>query len=217
MRKYDQPPDKTSKMNVETNTFFLPIDLLNGIDNKIDSASEKVFFSSPKTEYQKMREAWAASVFCSALSRSHPGSKVGILEEFPDFEIKIGSDTLKYEFTEVMKPNRKRSEEYRDKTEILREYRPAKCSQEGPDWIIEAVEKKIRKNYRPIPHLLVYANFEGRPDIVAIRAKCPNEFLSTWILCGTDIIQLFPSKYFGEEYMDWAPSGIDSFHPRQTQ
>lgn len=79
-----------------------------------------------------------------------------------DFELRIGQDVQRFQFTECLEENRKRDFEYKEQSKGIvqwRPYRPALNKEKAIPWILDAIDKK--KNYSDRPHLLIYVNFNS--------------------------------------------------------
>lgn len=166
-----------------------------------------VFFNRSDSQYQKYREAWAASLFARGFSANVQPCKVRVLakDSFPDLEVQVPQRTYSFELGEALNLERKRGDEYANK-----QGPPGKFASpvETADWISSEVKKKAAKRYNPPPNLLVYVNFlvaDGFDlELVrgACRAYCGN-FPSLWLLWVYSIVQLFPHRDFPNACENW--------------
>jgi len=193
------------------NQFQKPEILFNKVISENLEIPNGEFFNQSSKEFQKLREAWVSSLFAIGLSKIYPCNIRIITEQkFPDFEIQIENKIYQFEITETLKPLRKRGLEYKKREENplqMFPYRPALGSQKGPEWIAEKIKEKKEKKYKPIPHLLIYADFETNGfNLQIIRKKCSLyqcDFCSIWILHKIRIVQLFSSIDFGDSFYNW--------------
>lgn len=188
---------------------------------KFSNLPNDQLFNDPK--YQKFREEWAASQLGSALEGMGLDAAIRMISERADeadFELRVFNKILRFQFTEVQTPNRRRGKEYRERKKNpmhLTPYEPQRGMQEGPKWIAEAVTRKVEKAYAAPVHLLVYANFVAESlEVDAISDQCSahaGKFLSLWVLEGDRVVQVWQSKDTQGWASEWVmlPNVWDSY------
>ena len=162
---------------------------------------------------QRLREAWVAGRFALGLeSRLRPVELRVVRGEFPDIEIRIKDHVHPFEVTTVLSPGRKADREAREEEGGSgggRAEPPRSGTEDGPKWVAERIEAKRNKHYSPMPHLLLYADFESNGlDPHRLRREChryAGEFPSIWVLdsAGSYFLQLFDSETFGRAQPNW--------------
>ncbi len=173
------------------------------------------FFNDPV--FKPLHEAWAAGNFVLGLERLFGPAEVRLdSDRFPDFHIRQRGEEHDFELTVAEKPERRRGAEYKERVKnplLATPYRPGRGSQEGPNWVANAVRRKYQKHYNTSPHLLVYANFEADaldpPELANACARWAVSFSSIWVLWAHMIVQLFDSKAFGKTHRTWKSVGLD--------
>jgi len=174
-----------------------------------------VFFTSSSSEYQKYREAWAASLFARGFSDLIKPCEVRLVvnDSFPDFEIKVENSIHPFEFTEAQVPEykHKRGDYYKKKKTdpLLGPLAIYANVEEAATWICDKLKKKFEKKYRPKPNLLIYANFQvaKKLDLDQVRKVCEPyrpEFKSVWLLWAVTIAQVFPGEDFYQACSAWS-------------
>jgi hypothetical protein len=197
--------------------FTQPLVFLDEV-RKSDSIPNGSFFNNSK--YKPFREAWCAGYFALGLKQLYPSIEVKLVpDRFPDFYIRINGNEYEFEQTTTDKPERKISEEYRDKENnpyLTTPYQPARGREEGPAWIANKVRGKFEKRYSNHPHLLVYANFEAdslNPIVIADScSQWSDAFGSIWGLWNYQYLQVCDSKVFGKTDYIWHSVGVNPFH-----
>ncbi len=170
--------------------------------------NEKLF-RDPR--YQKLREQWCAGMLGVGYQKFVSKCEVGLNETSArldaDFFLKTSNQTYAFQITEVQTPGRKRGDEYKGfATGSIKSipYEPEKGRIEGPTWLKEGIEKKMRKKYAESSklNLLVYANFNATKleynQLKLTCAKNEHNFASIWINTSTHICSIYSDSSLGE-------------------
>lgn len=179
-------------------------------------------FSEPR--YQKVREKWCAGIFGLGYMKYVSHCEVGINETNSnldaDFFLRVDKKDWPFQIVEVQEPGRKRSDEYKgfaNGTIKSIPYIPEKGHKEGPDWLKNGIEKKIKKNYAGSENLnlLVYANFTARQlDCTQLRNTLldfKGKFASIWLITTTHVCSLFSTQELGEIAVWYEVRDISSY------
>ncbi len=149
-----------------------------------------------RSEAKPIREAWAAARYAIILSQDRPVSIQLEPDRFPDFNLRVRDELQPFEMCEAGRVGRRRSDEYRRAAE-----REAAGSPRGIEhfdsWeeeraaipaIVRAIKAKAGKRYRPVPHLLIYVNFEldGEPpkeifEAARVAKRHCDRFVAVWL------------------------------------
>ncbi|MFQ5973703.1 MAG: hypothetical protein ACE5Q3_15350 [Alphaproteobacteria bacterium] len=186
--------------------WWVPAEFFDLVCNHNDSVQQDEFFNNPKLK--PLREAYAAAYFAAIRAQSKPCLLRLVAGEFPDFELSIGEDVLKFELTEADRAGRRRGQEYREaaarevaelapETEL---FDPGEEERAALRAIERALELKARKHYRPPPHLLVYVNFftfQKSPltglEWAGLAKPWHDRFASIWLLWGAKVVRCWPN------------------------
>lgn len=152
------------------------------------------------SDHQTIREAIVAARFAKMRPWNKDWAIRLNLEQFPDVEIRCGSDIRPIEVVEADRQGRRRYDEYRD-AELnpgqLEDFDPGEDEQAALDAIWRVVRLKHAKRYRPKPNLLVYVNFwEGEPTSLFAQEVGDNfddGFDSIWLGWGHGTYRLWPN------------------------
>jgi len=149
----------------------------------------------------KHMEAWVAGHFALGLKKTYPPIEVRIIldRESHDFELRIGRKEHKFEATTAYYPERKMSDEYKDRERLPLQPRPYQKpglgEVEGSLWIAKVVKSKYEKHYAESSHLLVYANFNADyldpRELAKSCQKWSQSFLSIWIFWIRNYLLLY--------------------------
>jgi hypothetical protein len=174
----------------------------------MDGISSEELFNAP--EHQKLRERWCAAMFGIGYSTHATACQVAVNEdryrEDVDFFVRAADLEWTFQLTEVQQPDRRRGQEYREMADggiHLLPYRPSRGSQEGPDWLASAVDRKAAKHYAASDamNLVVYANFDAAGlefSILQARlAKYSSHFASLWIVTSLHLCSVFSTSSLG--------------------
>lgn len=172
---------------------YSPEDAIKLFDEIRADTPNAVFFNKPN--HQKTQELWCAAMFTLGYKQHFQDAWILIDEcdlqlDF-DFELEFLGNTYPIQVTEVMKPGRKRGDEYKEmpKMELCGDDWEL-GEREGKNWVKSSIQKKIEKymdGCRTI-NLLLYLNFEAYSqeykDIVMYCNEVTINFSSVWLLTG---------------------------------
>ena len=178
--------------------------------------------------YNPLLEAWILVRAAAALETKVCNVKIRLVperEQFPDAEVLVNGRKYNFEITEVMKPGRKRGEEYRQEKEMkesgivgepeLVGYRFEEGNRFGAKWISSGIKRKQDKRYGTRSNLVVYANFPFYELDAALIADEANsfrdEFDSIWLIHSNNFLQLFDSLEFGCTDLKWHPVDLERY------
>ncbi len=148
--------------------------LLSNVDEALEQIPSDQLFNDPR--YEKLREAWCASMFGVGFARHIEECNVlvntGKDRPDVDFYLKAGANVHEFQLVEVQEPGRRRGLEYRrfaDGSLGSIPYEPARGHQEGPDWIVNGLSTKVaRIMQEPRISICLFT-----PTSVALRLSSP--------------------------------------------
>ena len=186
--------------------YFDPAELLKKTEKELDSIPNSDLFN--KSKYQKLTEAWYASMFGIGYSRYVSPCRVAVNESDinldADFYVKVGNVEWPFQLAEVMEPGRKRGKEYKVEPKAPARYRPAYAKKNAVKWVYDGIKKKSDKNYADSENLnlAVYVNFStAKFEYKSIVKKIENfasKFNSVWLLTNTHMCSLISKPALGE-------------------
>lgn len=197
----------------ELTRFKDPLELWKKVQPEALGVPEDEFFNRSNQEYQRYRDAWAASLFARGFYAhvSQCAVRLVLHPDVADFQIEVSQKFFDFQLVEVLPPDYKRGKEYAQMKAGPESRIPSKLADinEGPKWIAEMLNKKAKKRYQPTPHVLLYADFEVAVKLYIdrVRKLCrPRrcDFKSIWILWAWAIVQLFPSHDFADLCQNWS-------------
>jgi hypothetical protein len=182
---------------------------LRDAERTMEGVSSVDLFSDSR--YQKVREKWCAGMFGLGYRKYVRDCEVGVNETDTnldaDFFLRVKRKVWPFQVVEVQEPSRKRGDEYKgfaDGSIKSIPYEPEKGYMEGPDWLKNGIDKKVKKNYAGSKNmnLLVYANFTARQlDYARLREALSDfkgQFASVWIVTSTHVCSVCSSPELGE-------------------
>lgn len=182
--------------------FIDPQELLADVERQREAAPQVELFNDPA--FAKLRESWCAAMFGAAFSRHLSECLISVNDTRgrvdADFFARIGGTDFDFQLVEAQQPGRRRGLEYKqfaDGTIRSIEYSPERGRIEGPEWIRDAIERKVANNYAGADRLrlLVYTNFSARglrlEDITAASINFSDVFASVWVLTSLHLCSLF--------------------------
>jgi len=139
--------------------------------------TDQEFFRSPK--HKKTQEMWCAAHFACAFDRYLDRCDI-LIDDIDahtdaDFDLHVNGVSYAFQITEVLEPERRRGDEYRNGVPSVRADDWSRGSQFGPSWVRAALEKKLLKKYARAEtlNLLAYLNFGAwQQQYVDIRSEC---------------------------------------------
>ena len=175
---------------------YRPNELLERYRAIREATATETFFRDPA--HKKTQEMWCAAHFSRGYEK-HYGECFVLISDTDeqtesDFELEMNGASHSFQITELMQPGRRRGDEYRwgeSGKSILEDWSPGTTN--GPTWVREAIERKVRKRYAAAGdlNLLVYLNFpayEQRFDRIAEECnEAARHFASVWLLNGNAI------------------------------
>lgn len=181
---------------------YSPAQLLQHYRNVRREMSVTEFFRKPGLA--RLREMWCAAHFGAAFDRHLVASEIAIdevdVQDDVDFELLANGRRFPFQVAEVMEPGRRRSDEYKSFTPGATRLEDwSQGTLMGPQWVREAIESKLQKNYSRTSalSLLLYLNFPAYEQSYAdIRAECLpmlGQFSSIWLLTGNAVACLQPN------------------------
>ena len=163
--------------------------------------ADREFFRSPK--HKKTQEMWCAAHFACAFDQYLERCDILIddvdAQTDADFDLQVNGVSYPFQITEVLEPERRRGDEYRNGLPPVRADDWSRGSELGPSWVRAALEKKLMKQYAGADrlNLLAYLNFGAwQQQYVDIRNECANvskHFASVWLLNGNALCCIQPS------------------------
>lgn len=185
-----------------TVTTYSPDELLAKYRDIREQMSLKQFYCSPGMS--RVREMWCAAHFARAYERYICKCLVRIDEEDSqddvDFELGLDNQWHLFQVAEVMQPDRRRGDEY--KNLILSHMSIEdwdRGTEQGAEWIRSSIQRKLDKNYSRVSelNLLLYLNFvEDGLQHVNVRDHCEQvlrHFRTVWLLNGNALCCLKPA------------------------
>lgn len=132
-----------------------PTELNQYVDELMNSVGSKALFNKSGTTF--ILEAWIAGYFAEIVG----AQTVRLIDDhWPDMEVQLDGDLIRFEAVEADVPNRRRGDEYKQAPQMMED--PVE------DWIARAeavpgalqvaVEKKRAKHYSKRESLLIYLN-----------------------------------------------------------
>jgi hypothetical protein len=130
----------------------------------------------------------------------------GRYREDVDFFVRAAQLDWSFQLAEVQLPGRRRGQEHRDIAKdpnYLTPYQPGRDSQEGPDWLAKAVDRKLAKRYASAEslHLLLYANFDAdHSDYNEMARRLESystQFCSLWVMTNIQLCSIFSDTTLG--------------------
>lgn len=181
-------------------------------------------------QHQKLREGWCAAMFGIGYSIHVTDCRVAInanrYREDVDFFIRVASVDWGFQLTEVQQPDRRRGQEYREiangGTHLL-PYRPGLGTQEGPEWLAGAIDKKTAKRYASSSNLnlLLYANFEAAGlEYSKVRtrlAEYSSQFASLWVISSLHLCSVFSNPALGSVEGWGVVRDVRDYYPRSMK
>jgi hypothetical protein len=178
-------------------------------------AAHAIRRSMPQSEFLRrpdmrgVREA----ITCSSLAVLRPWNRdwevftVPQRDQFPDAVFRCGNDVRRFEVTWVDHPGRRMSEEYVQAEAreaaglppILEHYDWQEESDLGLRLIVERIDQKAQKRYRPKPNLLLHVNLDRSEHAASslyawqIGQMFGDSFDSIWLLWGSRAVRLWPN------------------------
>ncbi|MDX9862493.1 MAG: hypothetical protein RBS99_16400 [Rhodospirillales bacterium] len=161
---------------------------------------DEEFFCDPA--FKKVREAINLSEFASRRpwNRDWQIRPVPDREGYPDAELRSDDEKLLFEVVEADRRRRRRCSEYRAERGLpqeLEEYDPGEEAETALEEVSRVIKQKVKKLYRPKPHLLVYVNFfNGEPTSLyasQLYDKFGRSFESVWLLWQSGTFRLWPN------------------------
>jgi hypothetical protein len=184
-----------------------PRELLVEAERAMEGIPSDELFNAAK--HQKLRERWCAAMFGIGYSNHVTDCQVAVntsrYREDVDFFLRVTGLDCGFQLTEVQRPDRRRGLEYREmadgETHLL-PYQPGRGTQEGPDWLASAVDKKIAKQYMSSNtlNLLVYANFDAGLEYSNLQARLAqysSSFASLWVITSLHLCSVFSIPTLG--------------------
>jgi hypothetical protein len=148
---------------------------------KVDALDEKIksseLFNIPQLGF--FRDAWVLASF----ARHKPARKVrlaGPREEWPDGQVELLGKILNVEITEADVPGRRRGDEYKTEGVLQSDGTVldwASRSRLIPELLKQAIERKARRKYAPLPTLIVDLNVnefgirQAESELAVLAAK----------------------------------------------
>jgi hypothetical protein len=176
-------------------TFRDPSELLVEVERAMDAVPLAKFFSD--SAYKPLREAWCAAMLGMGIEKAGVECLVSVAAEEAtdcDFFVRIDGEEHAFQSIEALREKRRRGDEL--KSDQPRAYKPAAGRLRGPQWVYDALQRKIQKNYSRARELglLVYANFDAENlQFDSIDAACrelANPFASTYVVTSTHLCSL---------------------------
>lgn len=159
------------------------------------SCSTEEFMRKPV--HKKTQELWCAAHFSRAYNLGvkecfvHIDPSVNASDSDTDFDLEIDGCIFPFQVTEVQEPGRRRGDEYKNGKEPAHmRHDWSVGSQDGPHWVREGIELKVKKRYSGAEHLnlLLYLNFEAWSQEYSLMEEACREpashFASVWLLNG---------------------------------
>jgi hypothetical protein len=151
-----------------------------------------------------LRDAYVAAEFATARQARHVRL---IDDEWPDFEIDIDGQIHRFEATEADNPSRRRTDEYRNSADGLKDYPVEEWianADSAPRWLEFACQKKAAKKYSSYVSLVIYLNLvefgirhkEVISSFPQATAAAHESFHEVWILWN------------GRAYCAFQPGGL---------
>jgi hypothetical protein len=190
-------------------TFREPRELLIEIEAKMKPISSAELFNDPA--YKPLLESWCAAIFGLGYWRAVAPCKVALNTSGAradiDFYLQADDQQFGFQLTEVQEPGRSRGYESREpgrrpRRPPLEDERRGKA--DGPAWILEGVQKKVRKygSAGRDLNLLVYADFAtDQMDANAVANKLEpirGAFNSVWVMDSVRIFSAYSSAALGK-------------------
>tara|TARA_R110002096_G_scaffold434041_1_gene654536 strand:- start:596 stop:1216 length:621 start_codon:yes stop_codon:yes gene_type:complete len=177
-------------------------------DREVAGITQAELFHNPR--YQKITEWWVAARFGLGYEMFVNPCDVAINEGDHDLDadmfLKASEIQHAFQIAEVQEEGRRRAQEYRkfeEGTISSVPYLPGRGAIEGPVWIANGIEKKVKKRYADAKNLnlLIYANFSATQlkyeDILDATQQYRNEFKSIWVLTNHLIASLYSYPELG--------------------
>jgi hypothetical protein len=189
-------------------TFVTPRDLKAQLEQAATKLLPGHFIRKP--ENQRLKEVWSAAHFGLGYQRHVRPCTLWVNPEQDsdtDFVLKTECGEFLFQTTLSDVPGRRMSDDHKpgpDGRFPGQPYHPDRGSREGPQWIAEAVRKKIEAKYSAAIdlNLLIYANFPTNGlDYESVRAavsEFAGEFASTWVVTNHLICSLVSFPALGE-------------------
>lgn len=172
---------------------YLPDDLVRIHAEFRERVTAREFFNNPK--HQKAREQWCEAHFSQGYAK-HLGP-CAVLVDRPDpqndvnFYLEVDGEAHEFQVTEVQEPGRRRGAEFkRTSVSETRDEDWSLGTEQGPEWIRAAIEKKLIRYGGSVQrlNLLVYVNFPAYEvnytDVRQRIASVAGPFASVWLLTG---------------------------------
>ena len=182
--------------------YLSPAALLDEANREMALVSAVSLFND--SQYQKLREKWCAAKFGLGYSQFIAPCEVAISNSQQridaDFFLQSDATIFAFQLAEAQEPERKRGAEYKQfaRHEIRSiPYEPERGSVEGPEWIANAIRKKVEKKYdgSSTLNLAIYANFSAiNLQHSSVTAQCEpfkQTFASIWVITNTHFTCLF--------------------------
>ena len=151
------------------------------------------------------REAWVAARFAIGLSQFNRETVQVRLSKppSPDFEVNSCKENAisQFETCEVLHPDRKRHDEFKDYDEThLRPSHRFVSVEEARQYVLESIEDKVNKQYSIRLNLLVYINLGSIPNGVlnfnmTLPTKLTSSFKSIWVFLASSIPETRAQEY----------------------
>lgn len=188
--------------------FYTPKKLESIFEAKAKSISPSEIIRKP--QHKELKEMWCAARFGLGYAKFVGPCLVSVdLEESSDADFVLKTDAGKYPFQTSIAdvPERRMGDDYKpepDGTLPVRAYEPERGRIEGPEWIADAIKKKIKKRYSTARNLnlLIYANFSTHDldyvSVCAIVREYKDYFASIWVITNHQVCSLTTSIGLGE-------------------
>ena len=186
-------------------TFLTPRDVKTQLEQAAAALPPGHFVRKP--ENQHLKETWCAAHFGLGYERHVRACTLWVNpQQSSDTDFVLKTEHLEFPFQTTLSdvPDRRMTDDHKpgpDGRFPGRAYEPGRGTIEGPDWIADAIRKKVAANYSAARelNLLVYANFPTNGlDYGSICTRLPegsSNFASIWVVTNHQICSVvsFPS------------------------
>jgi hypothetical protein len=189
-------------------TFITPWELKAQLENVAATLPPGHFITKP--ENQPLKDTWCAAHFGIGYERHVRPCGLWVNPEQnsdTDFVLKTEGGQFPFQTTLSDAPDRRMSDDHRPGPNgkfPVQSYEPSRGTVEGPNWIADAVRKKVAANYSAARelNLLVYANFPtdglDYESLCARLHEFSGQFRSIWIVTNHQICSVESFPILGE-------------------
>lgn len=189
-------------------TYLPPLSLLEQADKEMAALPQDRLFND--SAYQKFTEKWCAAMMGLGYEKHVAPCRVAVNDTDQrgdaDFFLETSGALHPFQLAEVQVPGRERGAEFRAfaRGELpVIPYEPERGRREGPGWIADAIQQKIKKKYAGSKelNLLLYVNFSARDlqhaDVVEAARPYLAAFASVWAVSSLWLGVLEGGKVLG--------------------